>query len=110
MGQIDQDQRSRILYIELKTGYYGDGPARIGRVTFSKSGCSVYYRERRFERIRGGGAVGNYQDVETGEEYWISGIKTDGNDRHWSGAGPVEVDDDVKAGYEALRNQARGQS
>ena len=94
----------RLMYIELKTGHSGDGPARIGRVTFSKSGRSVYYRGKRFARIRGGGAAGNYYEVESGDEYWISGVKRDGTDRHWAGSGPVEVDDEARAEYERLRS------
>jgi hypothetical protein len=38
---------------------------------------------------------GNYVDVVTGEEFWVSGVKRDGNDRHWAGGGPVEIDADV---------------
>ncbi|MEL6769472.1 MAG: hypothetical protein AAFP18_00215 [Bacteroidota bacterium] len=106
MGQLDRGQNSRIVYIELKTGYNGDGPARIGRVTFSKSGRSLYYRGQRFERIRGGGAAGNYYEVESGDEYWISGIKTDGRDRHWAGSGRVHVDEDVRDEYERLRQNS----
>ena len=45
---------------------------------------------------------GNYVDVDTGEEYWISGVKKDQKDRHWAGAGPVEIDDDVKDEYFAI--------
>ena len=33
--------------------------------------------------------------MKTGEEFWASGIKKDGKDRHWAGGGPVEVDSDV---------------
>ncbi|MEM9998810.1 MAG: hypothetical protein AAF809_13995 [Bacteroidota bacterium] len=102
MGQLDRGQASRIVYIELKTGYNGDGPACIGRVTFSKSGRSLYYQGRRFERIKGGGAAGNYYEVESGDEYWISGIKQDGRDRHCAGAGKVHVDEDVRDEYERL--------
>lgn len=102
MGQLDQGAGSRIAYIELKTGHSGNGPARIGRITFSKSGRSVYYGGRRFERIRGGGVSGNFYEVGTGDEYWISGVKRDGADRHWAGAGPVEIDDDVRDAYRDL--------
>jgi len=34
--------KSRIMYIESKAGGL-TGPARIGRVTFSKSGATIYY-------------------------------------------------------------------
>jgi len=40
-------QNTRIMYIEHK----GDGivgPARIGRVTYSKTGKSIHYRGQKF--------------------------------------------------------------
>ena len=40
-----------------------------------------------------------YFDVKTGEEYWISGPKKNGQDRHWAGSGPVEIDPDVAEEY-----------
>ena len=102
MGQLDRGRDSRIAFIELKSGHHDNGPARIGRITFSKSGLSVCYGGRRFERISGGGASGNYADAETGDEYWISGVKRDGSDRHWAGSGEVELDDDVRDEYLAF--------
>ena len=44
----------------------------------------------------------DHVDVETGEEFWVSGVKKDGTDRHWAGSGAVEIDDDVRAEYERL--------
>jgi hypothetical protein len=88
--------RSRIMYIEYK-GNDISGPARIGRVTFSKSGRSLYYRGCCFQTLGGRGFKANYFDVTTGEEYWISGCKKDGADRLYSGA--VEIDDDVAEEY-----------
>ena len=51
--------RSRIMYIEDKSCGLS-GPARIGRVTFSKSGKTIYY----------GGRVPVEIDEEVREEYW----------------------------------------
>jgi hypothetical protein len=90
------------MYVELKTGYNDNGPAWIGRVAFSKTGQTIYYRGKSLRRIRGGGISANYRDVETGEQYWISGVKKNGEDRHWAGAGPVEIDEDVRGEYERL--------
>ena len=87
--------KTRIMYLELKSGYNDDGPAWIGRVSFSKSGRTIYYRDKTLRRLPGGGVHGNYADVETGEEYWISGVKKNQEDRHWAGAGRVEIDDDL---------------
>lgn len=90
------------MYVELKTGYDDNGPARIGRVSFSKTGQTIYYRAKSLRRIPGGGISANYRDVETGEQYWISGVKKNREDRHWAGGGPVVIDEDVRAEYERL--------
>ena len=88
------------MYIELKThrgGHDDNGPARIGRVTFSATGRTLYYRGKSLKRRRG--TCGNYQDVATGDEYWISGPKRDGGDRYaWAGA-HVAIDEDIREEY-----------
>jgi hypothetical protein len=88
--------KSRIMYIEQKSDGVS-GPARIGRVTFSKSGKSVHYRGRTFQTLAGRGFKANYFDVETGNEYWISGCKKNGHDRLYGGT--VEIDEDVAEEY-----------
>ena len=88
--------KPRIMYIEYK-GDNLEGPARIGRVTFSKSGKSLYYRGHTLLTLAGGGYKANYVDVETGEYYGVSGCKKDGEDRLYSGI--VEIDDDVREEY-----------
>ncbi len=60
---------SRIMYVEDKSEGL-EGPARIGRVFFSKSGKTLYYRGKKFRSLKGGYKA-NYFDVETGDEYWI---------------------------------------
>ena len=87
--------KSRIMYVELKTGHMDNGPAWIGRVTFSKTGQTIYSRGKSLRKIPGGGVSANYRDVDTGEQYWISGVKKNREDRHWAGAGAVEIDEDV---------------
>ena len=95
------------MYIECKSGHSDDGPARIGRVTFSKTERTIYYRGMSFRRLSGGGVAGNYVEVESGDEYWISGVKSDQSDRHWAGSGSVEIDEDVREEYEALIGRSR---
>ena len=90
--------KSRIMYIERKAGGL-TGDARIGRVTFNKTGRTIFYRERVFRRIVGGSLKCNYRDESTGEEYWISGPKRRGGDRMYGSALPVEIDEDVRAEY-----------
>ena len=48
---------------------------------------------------KGSGIRGNYVNPETGIEYWVSGPKKNGQDRHWAGAGPVYVEPDVQEEY-----------
>lgn len=88
--------KSRIMYIECK-GNEISGPARIGRVTFSRSGKSLYYRGRRFQTLSGSGFKANYFDCETAKHYWISGCKKLGGDRLYSGT--IEIDEDVREEY-----------
>ena len=81
------------MYIEQKTdsgnSLHDRGPAVIGEVTFSKTGKRIYFDGKTFDRIKGGGIVGNYRCLEDGNEYWITGTKKNGEDRHWAGGGPV---------------------
>jgi hypothetical protein len=84
--------RTMLKYIELKTGYSDNGPAWIARVTVSKSGRTIYFNGRALARSAGRGLAGNHFDVETREEYWISGVKKNGRDRHWAGGGVVLIE------------------
>jgi hypothetical protein len=105
--KLDQDltppkeyklSKSRIMYIENKSqGLEGD--ARIGRVFFSKTGKTLYYRGLAFQSLKGAGFKSNYYEVETGDEYWISGPRKDQNDRLYGGNRGVEIDEDVKDEY-----------
>ena len=92
-------KQTRIMYMELKSGQGDSGRARIGRVCFSHTGRTIYYKHQQFRSCGGQGIAGNYYDVATGEEYWISGPKKNGQDRHWAGSGPVEIDPDVAEEY-----------
>ena len=97
--------KSRIMYIERKAGVL-TGEARIGRVTFNKTGRTLYYREQVFRRIVGGGFKSNYCEEATGEDYWISGPKRRGGDRMYGSARPVPIDEDVRREYWcAIRGQ-----
>ncbi len=91
-------ERSRIMYIENKSqGLQGD--ARIGRVYFSRSGKTLYYRGLKFQSLKGSGFKSNYYDIESLEEYWISGPRKDENNRLYGGNRGVVVDDDVSEAY-----------
>jgi hypothetical protein len=91
--------KTRIMYIEDKSAGL-DGPARIGRVTFSKSGRSLHYGGRTFQSLKGTGFKANYFDTETGDHFWISGPRKDGKDRLYDGnSKPVEIDPDIEEEY-----------
>ena len=90
--------KSRIMYIEDKSGGQIE-PAPIGRVTFSKTGRTIYYRGRSSQSLKGLGFKANYYDVETGDHFWISGPKRDGGDPLYGGSTPIEIDDDVREEY-----------
>lgn len=90
--------KSRIMYIENKSEGL-DNPGRIGRVTFSKSGATIYYKDQAFQSLKGTGFKANYYSIETDEEYRISGPHKDGNDRLYGGQQGVEIDEDVAEEY-----------
>ena len=68
------------MYIENKSaqlrGQSGvRGPTCTGRVTFSKSRKSLYYRGKTFQSLKGSGRKANYFDVETLEQYCILALR-----------------------------------
>ena len=95
------------MYIELKDhggGHDDNGPAWISRVTFSKTGRTVYWRGKTLHRANCG--CGNHRDAETGQEYWISGPKKNGEDRFAWAAEKTLIDEDVRQEYwTEIRNQ-----
>jgi hypothetical protein len=83
----------RVMYVEQATDGVRQlahrGPAEVGEVTFSQTGTTIYFKGRTFRRIKGGGVIGNYRCAEDGNEYWITGVKKRGTNRHRFGGGPV---------------------
>ena len=104
-NQLNLGQKRRVMYIEGKDSLIEGVPARIGWVTFSKSGRTVYYRGLKLERIKGGGVSGNFIETESGAEFWVSGVKKRGSNMHPAEGGvTVIVDADAKHEYEILRS------
>ena len=105
--------RTRIMYIENKGGYiierysYTDqlveggvtGPATIGRVTFSKTGATLYYQGRSLQSLKGQGFKSNYFDIETGEHFWVSGPKKNGQDSLYATNISTPIDEDAREEY-----------
>jgi len=90
--------KSRIMYIESKAGSLV-GPARIGRVTFSKTGATLHYAGKSFQSLKGRGFKSNYYEVESGEPYWISGPRKDGQDSLYATNIAPQADEDVRDEY-----------
>jgi hypothetical protein len=93
----------QIMYIELKSGQSDRGPAWIGKVEFSKSGNTIYFNGLALKKMTGTAFAysdsANYYDLENKEGYWISGIKKNGQDRHWAGGGKIMIDKSIKDEY-----------
>jgi hypothetical protein len=84
--------KTRIMYIQA-----GWGPGRIGRVRLSKTGRTLYYGDLELASLDGGGYKATHIVFESGEKYWISGPRKDGQDTLYPGV--VEVDEDVRTEY-----------
>jgi len=86
------------MYVENKDGELDGAHARIGWVSFSKTGRTVYYRGR--ELAKANGINGNFVDVATSDEYWVSGIKRRASNVHWAESGvSVVIDADAMDEY-----------
>ena len=88
--------KTRIMYVE-RGGGLASHRGRIGRVQLSKTGRTLYYQGVELRSLNGSGYKTNHFDVETGEKYWVSGPRKDGNDPLYPGV--VEIDDDVRDEY-----------
>lgn len=108
-ANYDKFMAERIMYVQLKTGYNTDrGPAWIARLRFSKSWRTAYFRGQTLSRVTGYAHANfdsNFFDIETGDEYWISGPKRDRTDGRYSSAKPL-VDADVLEEYRAFLSGA----
>jgi len=84
--------KPQLTYIELKSGYSDNGPAWIGIVEFSKTGQTIYFDDKALKRLKIPSSNANHYNIETGDEYWVSGVKKNGLDRHWAGHGKIMID------------------
>lgn len=89
--------RRELIYVELVEDHSHSGPAWIGYGLFNKTGKTVYFDGKVLGR--GNGSIGNHVDIDLGYEYWVSGVKKNGQDRHWAGTGKVYIDKSVVQDY-----------
>lgn len=102
-NQLTRGQSRRLMYVENKDGLIDGAAARIGWVEFSRSGRTVYYRGRSLYSVGGSGIRGNFMDVGSREEFWVSGIKKRGSNTHLSASLAVVIDEDAREEYERIR-------
>ena len=102
-NQLNRGERKRVMYVENKDGDIDGVEGRIGWVTFSQTGRSVYCRGRTLKSSGGRGIRGNFYDEATGEEYWISGIKKRGSNQHWAEPVNIEIDPDAIEEYTRIK-------
>jgi hypothetical protein len=101
--QLNRGLKRRLMYVENKDGKIDGADGRIGWVTFSKSGQTVYYRGRELAKANGRGIRGNFFDIAIREEFWVSGVKKRGSNAHWAERVTILIDPDAQANYDALR-------
>ncbi|TJZ56821.1 hypothetical protein FCH28_04675 [Streptomyces piniterrae] len=95
----------RIMFVQLKTGYDTDrGPSWIGWVDFSKTWQTAYFQGRTLRRAEGMSSA-NFYDIDTDEEFWISGPKRDQSDTRYGPFNAV-IEDDAADAYAAFRRGA----
>ena len=101
--QLNRGLKRRLMYVENKDGQIDGTAGRIGWVSFSKSGQTLHYRGRELAKVAGGGVRGNFVDVLTREEYWVSGVKKSGSNAHHAEPVAIRIDADALDAYTKLR-------
>ena len=86
-----------IRYIEIKGSEHTDvDEAWIARAWQSASGKTVYFNDMALKRSQG--TDSNHVDLESGDLYWVSGVKTKGSNRHWGGS--IYIEESLMPWYE----------
>lgn len=95
-----------VMFVQLKSGYGTDqGPCWISFVQFNRSWNTAYWHGKALRRRQRVWLDANFYDIETDEDYWLSGPHRDQRDTRYSGVMPI-VDDDARAAYEAFLHGA----
>ncbi|CAM2064034.1 hypothetical protein SCOR_01625 [Sulfidibacter corallicola] len=88
----------KLIYAELMTGYFHNGPAWIGFAKSSKSGKTLYFNGMALKRGADGYRA-NYWDLLSGNAYWVSGVKKRGTNRHTFGNGTIIIEKRAVAAF-----------
>ena len=105
-NQLNLGQAKRVMYVENKQGLIDGFDACIGWVSFSKTGKTIYYKGKVFTSNGRNGVLGNYLDADTGEEYWISGVKKEGSNAHpCESLHSLAIDEDAQEEYYRIRGK-----
>lgn len=89
------------MFVQLKTGYDIDkGPAWISVVRFNRTWRTATWHGKTLRRWPGMFDA-NFYDVETEEEYWLSGPHRDGADTRYSSIRST-VDQEARDAYDAF--------
>jgi hypothetical protein len=95
----------RVMFVQLKTGHNTDkGPCWISVVRFNRSWKTAYWHGKTLRRWPGMFDA-NFHDIDTKEEYWVSGPHRDRADTRYSSINPT-VDDDAREAYQAFLSGA----
>ena len=90
-----------VRYIELKGSEHTDmDEAWIARAWLSASGKTIYFNDMALKRSQG--TDSNHINIETGDPYWISGIKKSGTNRHWGGS--IYIEESLLSWYKEHTN------
>ena len=90
---------NQLIYVELKSGYSDNGPAWIGKAEYSKSRKMLYFNGMALRQLPRRQNFETHSNPETGEFFWVSGVKKNQTDRHWAGSGVIMIDKAVLEEY-----------
>ena len=103
-------RKEELKYIEQKTGFKtaggsDNGPAWIGWVKLTKSGRGFYFDGKLFRRIRML-FYSNYR-ASDGNDYWVSGVKKQGDNRYPWGNQKVKIQASAVSEFLKLRGEEK---
>ena len=97
--------KKELIYVEEILDANHTGPAWIGYGFFNRTKKTVYFNGRILGRGRG--MIGNFVDIQSGHEHWVSGVKKNGEDRHWAGHGKISIDESAIEEYLKITNEVK---